>query len=200
MRFQQAKNLVGAGFAGLNAEKAGRRTETGDTIGTQKAAHVVWGRLSAGKGDDDHGAQCYSQPQPERELEQHDQPPSWLIVMGRSSKVQATPMVSKLSYTSHHKSHPISIIIKFVISVEAYRRLVMAKTVVALYDDFDVAQDVVEDLLQAGFSRENISLMASDTTGEYARRYVTERVDEDVTAGEGAGFGAVVGTLIGLGV
>jgi uncharacterized membrane protein len=76
----------------------------------------------------------------------------------------------------------------------------MAKTIVALYDNFDVAQDVVEDLLEAGFSRENISLMASDVTGEFASRYVTERVDEDVTAGEGAGFGAVVGTLIGLGM
>lgn len=76
----------------------------------------------------------------------------------------------------------------------------MAKTVVALYDDFDVAQDVVEDLLEAGFRRENVSLMASDATGDYARRYVADGVDEDVTAGEGAGFGAVVGTLIGLGV
>jgi uncharacterized membrane protein len=76
----------------------------------------------------------------------------------------------------------------------------MAKTVVALYDNFDVAQDVVEDLLEAGFSRENTSLMASDSTGEYARRYVGEPLNEDVTAGEGASFGAVVGTLIGLGV
>lgn len=76
----------------------------------------------------------------------------------------------------------------------------MPKTVVALYDDFDIAQDVVEDLIESGFSRENISLMASDITGDYARRYVTDRVDEDVTAGEGASFGAVVGTLIGLGI
>lgn len=74
----------------------------------------------------------------------------------------------------------------------------MAKTIVALYDDFDVAQDVLEDLIEAGFSRESISLMASDATGEYARRYTGG--SEDVTAGEGAGFGAVVGTLIGLGV
>ena len=77
----------------------------------------------------------------------------------------------------------------------------MAKTIVALYDEFDTAQDVLEDLLEAGFSRENVSLMASDATGEHARRYTsTDQVGEDVSAGEGAGFGAVVGTLIGLGV
>lgn len=76
----------------------------------------------------------------------------------------------------------------------------MAKTIVALYDDFNVAQDVVTDLVEAGFSRENISLVASDATGEHARRYTGDNVDEDVTAGEGAGFGAVVGALVGLGV
>lgn len=79
----------------------------------------------------------------------------------------------------------------------------MAKTIVALYDDFDSAQAVLRDLLDAGFSRENVSLMASDSSGEYARRYTGDQVDqvsEDVTAGEGAGFGAVVGGLIGLGV
>jgi uncharacterized membrane protein len=76
----------------------------------------------------------------------------------------------------------------------------MAKTIVALYDEFDTAQDVLEDLLEAGFSRENVSLMASDASGDHARRYTSKDVSEDVSAGEGAGFGAVVGTLIGLGV
>jgi uncharacterized membrane protein len=77
----------------------------------------------------------------------------------------------------------------------------MAKTIVALYDEFDTAQDVLEDLLKAGFSHENVSVMASDASGEYARRYVTpDEAGDDVSAGEGAGFGAVVGALIGLGV
>jgi hypothetical protein len=74
----------------------------------------------------------------------------------------------------------------------------MRETVVALFDDFGTAQRVVEDLVDAGYLRDNISLVANDAAGEYAQ-YV-ERVGEDVTAGEGAGFGAVVGTLAGLGV
>jgi hypothetical protein len=74
----------------------------------------------------------------------------------------------------------------------------MRETVVALFDDFGTAQNVVEDLVDAGYLRDNISLVANDAAGEYAQ-YV-ERVGEDVTAGEGAGFGAVVGTLTGLGV
>jgi uncharacterized membrane protein len=74
----------------------------------------------------------------------------------------------------------------------------MNETVVALYDDFVTAQRVVEDLVEAGYSRNDISLVANDAAGEYSQ-YV-ERVGEDVTAGQGAGFGAIVGTLTGLGV
>ncbi|MBI5669167.1 MAG: YsnF/AvaK domain-containing protein [Chloroflexi bacterium] len=71
------------------------------------------------------------------------------------------------------------------------------KTVVALYEDFNTARDVVEDLVEAGFSRDRISLVANDASGEYKRYIGTD--DDDVSAGEGAGFGAVVGGLIGLG-
>ena len=74
----------------------------------------------------------------------------------------------------------------------------MAETIVALYDDFDVARDVVEDLVEAGFDRSNISLVANDVNGDY-NRYTTTNVEEDVKPAEGAGFGAVIGTLIGLG-
>jgi len=74
----------------------------------------------------------------------------------------------------------------------------MNETVVALYDDFSTAQSVVEDLVEVGYSRDDISLVANDAAGEYSQ-YV-QRVDEDVTAGQGAGFGAIVGTLTGLGV
>jgi|GEM_PF-149113 len=77
------------------------------------------------------------------------------------------------------------------------------RTIVALYNDFDVAQDVVEDLVEIGFPRDHVSLVANDTTGTY-QSYLGDDVNyrsiDDVTAGEGAGFGAVVGTLTGLAV
>ncbi|MFO7321294.1 MAG: general stress protein [Chloroflexota bacterium] len=78
----------------------------------------------------------------------------------------------------------------------------MARTIVALYDNFDIAKRAVQELVDAGFDRENISLVANDASGEYSRSYV-ERQDvenDDVSAAEGAGFGAVVGALVGLGV
>jgi len=75
----------------------------------------------------------------------------------------------------------------------------MAHTVVALYDEFDTARRVVEELVSAGFDREDISLVANDSTGQMGSTLKGGDTD-DVTAGEGAGFGAVVGTLIGLGV
>jgi hypothetical protein len=79
----------------------------------------------------------------------------------------------------------------------------MARTVVALYDDFETARRAVEALVDAGFTRSDLSLVASDAAGDYGRyfnegEYVYN--DEDVSAGEGAGFGAVVGALVGLGV
>ncbi len=74
----------------------------------------------------------------------------------------------------------------------------MAHTVVALYDDFDTARRVVEELVSAGFDRDDISLVANDASGNMGSTLKTDK--DDVTAGEGAGFGAVVGTLIGLGV
>ena len=72
----------------------------------------------------------------------------------------------------------------------------MAKTVVALYDNFDTARSAVEALVDAGFDRSDLSLVANDANGKYAD-YVN---DDGVSAGEGAGFGAVVGALVGLGV
>jgi uncharacterized membrane protein len=76
------------------------------------------------------------------------------------------------------------------------------RTIVALYDDFDVAKDVVENLVEAGFQRDKISLMASDAAGEYAsylNRDVERVAEGDVSGAEGASFGAVVGGLVGLG-
>jgi hypothetical protein len=81
------------------------------------------------------------------------------------------------------------------------------RTVVALFDDFQTAHDVVRELVDHGFPHEDISVVASDTTGEYGR-YLDEdyaRTAEDVEtsgaasgAGVGAGVGAVIGGLGGL--
>jgi hypothetical protein len=77
----------------------------------------------------------------------------------------------------------------------------MAKTVVALYDNFEDARSAVEALVDAGFNRSDISMVANDATGTHARLVGDTVVnDDDVSAGEGAGFGAVVGALVGLGV
>jgi len=76
----------------------------------------------------------------------------------------------------------------------------MSKNVVAMYEDFATARAVVEDLVNAGFSRENISIVAADTSGDFARYATSGSGDDDVSSGEGAGFGAVVGALVGLGV
>jgi len=77
----------------------------------------------------------------------------------------------------------------------------MYQTVVALYDDFQTARQAVEALADAGFDRDNISIIASDSSGEF-RRYLDNEsaLQDDVSAAEGAGFGAVVGALVGLGV
>jgi hypothetical protein len=78
----------------------------------------------------------------------------------------------------------------------------MTKTIIALYDDFSRANDVVKDLSDEGIARENMSLMTSDPTGEYAEYLeLTEQVEGNVAtegAGIGAGIGAVMGGLGGL--
>ena len=74
----------------------------------------------------------------------------------------------------------------------------MAKTVIALYDDYAVAHQVVQELLNHGFDREQISLVANDATKEHARRLDTTVDDDHVDAAEGAGVGAVGGGLTGL--
>ena len=76
----------------------------------------------------------------------------------------------------------------------------MNKTIVAIYDDIAVARQVVEDLVNADFSRSSISLITNDANNHY-RHYLDEDYtprEDAVTAGEGAGFGAVVGGLTGI--
>ncbi|MDQ6664364.1 MAG: general stress protein [Acidobacteriota bacterium] len=66
-----------------------------------------------------------------------------------------------------------------------------SRTVVGLFDTFTEAQQVARDLEQQGFSRENISIVANDATGEYAGAGVAD-------AGSGAGTGAAIGGAAGL--
>jgi uncharacterized protein (TIGR02271 family) len=72
------------------------------------------------------------------------------------------------------------------------------KVLAALYDTYSEAQMVVSELVDAGFNRERISLVANNASGNIAGGSTAEGEDA-VKSGEGAGFGAVVGTLVALG-
>lgn len=76
----------------------------------------------------------------------------------------------------------------------------MNGTVVAIYDDIAQARQVVEELVNADFARNSISLITNDANNRYSHYLApdyTARTDA-VTAGEGAGFGAVIGGLTGV--
>jgi uncharacterized membrane protein len=73
-------------------------------------------------------------------------------------------------------------------------------TIVATYRNIGEAQKVLTDLVNAGFDRDDISLVASDAEGRYqnlANRTDVTDVD-DVSAGEGALVGGLEGGLIGF--
>ncbi len=80
----------------------------------------------------------------------------------------------------------------------------MARTVVALYDNFQEANDAVRELVDRGFRRENISFMASDQSGAYSQALKSSDVqtfqaaEANTGAGVGAGIGAAVGGLAGV--
>jgi len=83
----------------------------------------------------------------------------------------------------------------------------MARTVIALYDDRAEAQAAVQDLVNNGFSRDVISLLAHDTHGEsYISHEGHERAASPVASGasigaaSGAAIGGLGGLLLGLGV
>lgn len=75
----------------------------------------------------------------------------------------------------------------------------MNKTIVGLYEDTSTAQSVVRELTGHGFRREDISLVANDTSGELGRG-LPQQEAEGVSGGAatGAGVGAVLGGLGGL--
>ncbi|MEO8391977.1 MAG: YsnF/AvaK domain-containing protein [Chloroflexota bacterium] len=76
----------------------------------------------------------------------------------------------------------------------------MSNSVIALYHDFESARQAVEALVDAGFKRDDISIVASDADQKYASELKVSGKDNDVKSGQGARFGAVVGGLVGLGV
>lgn len=65
------------------------------------------------------------------------------------------------------------------------------RTVTALFDTYDHAASAVRALKDAGFSSEDISLVANNATGEIA--------EDDMDAGDGAAAGAGVGAVAGGG-
>jgi len=69
----------------------------------------------------------------------------------------------------------------------------MAKTIVGLFDSFDEAQRATQDLIDNGFSRDAISLVANDVRGQYG----TSRSVGESKAAEGAGAGALTGAVGG---
>jgi len=78
------------------------------------------------------------------------------------------------------------------------------QTLVALYHNFEDAQNALDALVRGGVDRTKISLVANNTAGEYTDYVNADYDSEDaVTAEEGASFGAasggILGALAGLG-
>jgi len=81
----------------------------------------------------------------------------------------------------------------------------MAKTVVGLFDTAAEAQSVVQELINSGFERNDISLVANDAKGEYASYREVGATGSSTAEGAGAGavgggvLGGVFGLLVGVG-
>lgn len=75
----------------------------------------------------------------------------------------------------------------------------MARTVIALYDDVEHARDAVNDLIDNGFERERVSIVANDARSQY-RDIEGAGAGKDMASdvGAGAGIGAVLGGIAGL--
>ena len=82
----------------------------------------------------------------------------------------------------------------------------MARTVVAIYDNFQTANAAIRELVDSGFPRDSVSLIANNAGGEYSAEGTTRAAEtgENVAdetgagAGVGAGIGAAVGGIGGL--
>lgn len=67
------------------------------------------------------------------------------------------------------------------------------QTVVAVYDTFEHADRATQALVESGFPRTDIGLLANDSRGDYSRYAPAE----DVSGGDGGSFGAIIGGLTG---
>jgi stress response protein YsnF/uncharacterized membrane protein len=76
----------------------------------------------------------------------------------------------------------------------------MAKTVVGLFDNPTEAERVIQSLVDSGFSRDDISLVANNSDNRYGNTVDTTGTDHPVAneAGKGAEGGAIVGGVAGL--
>ena len=70
------------------------------------------------------------------------------------------------------------------------------KTVIGLFDSLSEAQGVARDLIAAGFSRDDIGLIASDATGEWSR-YKASTLEGAAPTSEELGTGVSTGTVVG---
>lgn len=77
----------------------------------------------------------------------------------------------------------------------------MNNTIVALYDTIEQAKQAVQALKDAGYTDTDISLIANDTTGEYARDLSVKAPADGAATGATAGaiIGGLGGLLVGLG-
>jgi hypothetical protein len=73
----------------------------------------------------------------------------------------------------------------------------MDKTIVALYDNVNDARDAVQELVDNGVPRDNISLVASNARGDVGEVRTDTAPGETSGAAEGAGVGAGIGAALG---
>jgi len=71
----------------------------------------------------------------------------------------------------------------------------MAQTIVGLFDDRDHAQHAVRDFLDHKFNSDKISIVTTDSRGEFLRQPVTAPAGNQ--SGQGAAVGALSGAVVG---
>ena len=73
------------------------------------------------------------------------------------------------------------------------------RTVAHLFDSYDTAQSVVTELERAGFSHENVSLVANQGSTTTTAAAAPAGTSTATATGTGAGTGASIGTIVGGG-
>jgi len=72
------------------------------------------------------------------------------------------------------------------------------KTVVGTYENIQIAYAVANDLVNAGYNRNDISVIANDHESAYSPYVNTTTVKSSDDVGAGAGIGATIGGIGGL--